>query len=259
MRADSEAAPARAAMLGHGVAARSAEELCIPTDRAALAFPLVADGQTLAVVYCSTLAARLACAQALSRVMEQAAFPYKIAAEREADRITAVYDPLTGLYTPRAFRDLLREELIAAVGVRAQPLALWFIDTDHFKQVNDTLGHAAGDGVLAQMASLLRDHLVPERDVPARNGGDEFCAVLREVHKVAAVERANAFCDAVRVADFGIDMPITASIGVASYPYDAREASELLQVADSAMYHSKRAGRDCVSFATGPHAFCIYS
>jgi diguanylate cyclase (GGDEF)-like protein len=70
--------------------------------------------------------------------------------------------------------------------------------------------------------------------------------------------RAQRFCVAVRESDLGVEIPITASVGVAAYPYDAAEASELLEIADAAMYHSKRAGRDRVSFAVDRGTFAIY-
>ena len=97
-------------------------------------------------------------------------------------------------------------------------LTLWFIDTDRFKTVNDTFGHAAGDAVLQGMAELLRVHGVPDVDVAGRNGGDEFCALIHDAQKTVAIERAQAFCDAVRRHDFGIALTITTSIGVASSP-----------------------------------------
>lgn len=136
-------------------------------------------------------------------------------------------------------------------------LALWFIDTDHFKLVNDTLGHAAGDRVLQMMGALVRAH-VTGADTAARNGGDEFCAILRGVQKIAAIERAQRFCRAVREQDFGEGIRITASIGVAALPFDANSADELLEKADAAMYHSKRSGRDCVSFAAAG-GFAVYT
>ncbi|HET9095112.1 MAG TPA: GGDEF domain-containing protein, partial [Candidatus Baltobacteraceae bacterium] len=131
--------------------------------------------------------------------------------------------------------------------------------TDHFKRVNDTFGHGAGDIVLQRMANLLREHTVPEVDLPARNGGDEFCAIVRNVHKVSAIERAHRFCAAVRECSFGIEVPVTASIGVAAYPYDASDAGALLEVADGAMYHSKRSGRDRVSFPVDGTSFAVFS
>ena len=137
-------------------------------------------------------------------------------------------------------------------------MALWFIDTDGFKRINDTYGHAAGDTILQGLADLLRDRLIPSVDVGARNGGDEFCALVRNAHKTDAIARAQHFCDAVRACDFGIALPITTSIGVAAYPYDADSANELLEIADAAMYHSKRSGRDRVAFPDGRGGFALH-
>jgi len=179
-----------------------------------------------------------------------AAPAYALASERERDRDRATFDGLTGLYTPRAFRDALREEL-GSTRLTTRTLALWFIDTDDFKAVNDSLGHAAGDRVLLALAELLRAHLIPDFDLPGRSGGDEFCAILRNAGKASAIERAQRFCDRVRMHDFGIGFSLSVSVGVAAFPYDASSANELLEIADAAMYHSKRTGRDRVSFHAG--------
>ncbi len=258
-RDHSASLPARAALCGHRVELVGELRPVIPTDRAALAVPMLGRDGLAAVVYASSAQNRIGNPDLLVRAVAQAASPFTVAAEREADRATATYDGLTGLYTPRAFRQKLQEELgIARVSTGAC-LCLWFIDTDYFKRVNDTFGHAAGDVVLQRMASLLRDHTVPGLDIAARNGGDEFCAIVRNVHKVAAISRAQRFCEAVRTCDFGINVPISASIGVAAYPYDAEDASELLEVADAAMYHSKRSGRDRVSFPVDGTSFAVYT
>lgn len=259
LRRDGPALPARAASSGHRVELTAESQAVIPTDRAAVAIPMAAEGRLLAVVYAATTRPRIDAVDPLVCAVTQAAAPFALAAEREADRRSATYDGLTGLYTPRAFREKLQEELNAAQLAPHASLALWFVDTDHFKRVNDTLGHATGDMVLGRMAALLRAYLVPQMDLPARNGGDEFCAIVRNVEKLEAIERAQRFCDAVRAADFGIGLPITASVGVAAYPYDAAGAAQLLEVADAAMYHSKRGGRDRVSFATGGGAFAVFS
>jgi diguanylate cyclase (GGDEF)-like protein len=251
--------PARAAMCGHRIELAADERPVIPTDRAAVAVPMLGGDGLAAVVYAATMQDRIASTEAIVRAVDQAASPYALAAEREADRRSATYDGLTGLYTPRAFRAQLQEDLAAACLNPHASLALWFVDTDHFKRVNDSFGHRAGDIVLQRMASLLREHTLTDVDIPARNGGDEFCAIVRNVHKVSAIERAQRFCDAVRACDFGIEVPITASIGVAAYPYDAATAAELLEAADAAMYHSKRSGRDRVAFSAGSGSFAVFS
>lgn len=259
VRRDAASLAARAALCGHRVELAPDSSPIIPTDRAAVAVPMIGGDGLCAVVYAATMQERIGSCDLIVRAVAQAASPYALAAEREVDRHSATYDGLTGLYTPRAFRAKLQEDLSIARLTRHASLALWFIDTDHFKRVNDTLGHAAGDIVLQRMANLLREHLVADVDLPARNGGDEFCAIVRSVHKVSAIERAYRFCSAVRECDFGVDLPITASVGVAAFPYDAPGASELLEVADAAMYHSKRAGRDRVSFAVDAASFAVFS
>jgi diguanylate cyclase (GGDEF)-like protein len=251
--------PARAALCGHRVELAGEAGALIPTDRSALAVPMLGAEGLTAVVYAASACECIADPDGVVRAIVQAASPYALAADREADRAHATFDGLTGLFTPRAFRQKLQEEVAAARLNANASLALWFIDTDRFKHVNDTLGHGTGDAVLQQMARILEQHTVRGVDLPARNGGDEFCAIVRNAHKVAAIERAQRFCAAVRNADFGVPVRITASVGVSAYPYDATDASELLELADAAMYHSKHAGRDRVSFAVARGSFTVYS
>ncbi len=257
LRMDGDALPARAALGGHHLMLAPGSRPVIPTDSAALAIPMYAGNTLCAVTYASARSA-IRARDALIRAAAHAAVPYVLARDREADRASATYDALTGLYTARAFRDTLQAELHAAGAGRSVTLALWFIDTDGFKGVNDACGHAAGDRVLQRLGSILREHLRPALDLGARNGGDEFCAVLRKEHKSGAIARAQMFCDTVRACDFGIGLPVTASVGVAAFPYDAAAASELFEVADAAMYHSKRSGRDRVAFPDGRGSFTVH-
>lgn len=257
-RDSSCAIPAQAAAAGHRARAAAGGAL-IPTDRRALAVPMRVDDEVRAVVYVSSAGTNGAFDEdAIVRTIEHASAPWAIALEREADRSDATYDGLTGLLTPRAFRARLQERMVRARFGRTQTLALWFVDTDRFKSVNDTYGHAAGDAVLQRMADLLRLHVVAEVDSAGRNGGDEFCALLEGVQKTVAIERAQAFCTAVRACDFGVPVKVTASVGVAVFPHDAQTSSELLEAADAAMYHSKRAGRDRVAFAVDRETFAVY-
>jgi diguanylate cyclase (GGDEF)-like protein len=259
MRRDAEQyLPARAALAGHRASGTAGA--MIPTDRFALAVPMRDETNLLhAVIYVSSASGDpMVAEETIVRTIEQAVSPYVIAREREADRADATYDGLTGLFTPRAFRTRLSEEVDRALRGKPNVMTLWFIDTDRFKMVNDVHGHAAGDAVLQTMADLMRAHTVPEVDIVARNGGDEFCALLFDAQKTVAIERAQAFCDAVRRHNFGLPVEITASIGVATFPYDARSASELLEAADAAMYYSKRTGRDRVSFAVDGTTFSTY-
>jgi diguanylate cyclase (GGDEF)-like protein len=249
--------PARAALDGHRAA--GSDGVVVPTDRRGVAVPMRDRLGLRAVVYVSSpVSERIPGEEAIVSAIEHAACAYGLALDWQADRSDATYDGLTGLLTPRAFRERLRDE-VARLRLRHAPmLTLWFVDTDHFKNVNDTYGHAAGDAVLQTMARLLRASTVSEVDAVGRNGGDEFCAIIHDAQKTVAIERAQEFCDAVRTTNFGVSLPITASIGVASFPYDAADANELLEVADAAMYHSKRTGRDRVSFAVNGAQFSIY-
>ncbi len=253
-RDDPRAMPARAAASRCRVAC-SGDGAVLPSDRFAVAVPLC-DGEVCAVVYASSTFAAGFDVDALVETIEAAAVPYAGAIERESDRRDATHDGLTGLLSPRAFRRQLHEEL-AHIGATAAEtiVSLWFVDTDRFKEVNDRYGHPAGDAVLQTMASLLKAHLVPGSDLAARNGGDEFCALIRNASKNAAVERARRFLEAVRRHEFGVPASITASIGVATFPHDAATSNDLLELADGAMYHSKRNGRDRVSFVESPGRF----
>jgi diguanylate cyclase (GGDEF)-like protein len=257
-RALSELLPARVARNGHGAALVDSSDAMLPADRDAVAVAL-RDGEVLlGVAYVASSAAALGDRDAVISMILHASVPYAIACERERDRATATFDGLTGLLTPRAFRDVLRDEIARARLRNGAHAAIWFIDTDEFKRINDTLGHAAGDIVLQQMARLLRAHAVPDHDVAGRNGGDEFLMLLRNVPKTRAIDRAEAFADAVRTHDFGVGVTVSASIGVAAYPFDASTSNALLELADAAMYYSKRSGRDRVSYPIAPGQFAEY-
>lgn len=229
----------------------------MPSDRAALAVPMLLDQSIRGVWYvASSFSTRFASAELLVRAIEHATQPYALALEREADRSDATFDGLTGVLTPRAFRARLHEEVARAKGDAV--LSLWFVDTDRFKSINDELGHAVGDTVLQRMAALLRAHAAPEIDLVGRKGGDEFCALIRSSQKLATIARAQGFCEAVRAHDFGISVQVTASIGVAAFPFDAHDAGALLEAADAAMYHAKRTGRDRVAYIAGSSGFALY-
>jgi diguanylate cyclase (GGDEF)-like protein len=253
-RDDARRLPVKAANAGCRANAPSGGDALLPNDRAALAVPMLDARGLRGVVYVSSADGHAFDGDAIVRAIEFASAPYAIALEREADRADATYDGLTGALGPRAFRRYLHDEVNRAALAHDGVLSLWFVDTDRFKSVNDAFGHPAGDAVLQAMVALLQAHLVPD-DVAARNGGDEFCALIRGAPKSLAVDRARAFCAAVRAHDFGIPIRITASVGVATFPQDASSSSALLEVADAAMYHSKRGGRDRVSFAIEPGCY----
>jgi diguanylate cyclase (GGDEF)-like protein len=159
----------------------------------------------------------------------------------------ASQDPLTGLKNRRRFEEEMRAELARGhrYGVAG---ALLMLDLDHFKRVNDTLGHQAGDRVLAEIAVALRGPS-PETDVLARLGGDEFAVVLPRCELDEAEEVAAEIAKAIRERISGEPgvPPITASIGIAPFGTGLRLSYEsVLARADAALYEAKGSGRDSV-------------
>jgi diguanylate cyclase (GGDEF)-like protein/PAS domain S-box-containing protein len=170
-----------------------------------------------------------------------------------AERIwhQANFDELTGLPNRHMFRDRLAQEMRKA-DRGATFVALLFIDLDHFKEVNDRLGHAVGDALLAEAARRVKA-CVRATDTLARLGGDEFTVVLAGLERVGSVDRiAQAIVDTLsRPFELaGEHAGVSASVGIALYPADARELAELLSHADQAMYASKNAGRNRYSYFT---------
>ena len=159
-------------------------------------------------------------------------------------------DPLTGLYNRGHFEDRMRQ-MIAETARFGGESSLVMFDIDHFKAVNDTRGHQAGDAVLKGIARLLEGR-VRTVDTCARYGGEELALLLPRTELEGAIELANRLRLAVsdypvRVA--GEVVPVTISGGVATFPRCARSAEALVAAADAALYRAKQAGRDRVDAA----------
>ncbi|HEY6896866.1 MAG TPA: EAL domain-containing protein, partial [Rhodocyclaceae bacterium] len=163
----------------------------------------------------------------------------------------ANYDALTGLPNRRLFRDRMREEIKRARRT-GRGLALLFIDLDRFKEVNDTLGHDAGDQLLIDAAQRICTR-VRATDTVSRPGGDEFIVILPDIAEATQVGRlAGEIIDAL-VQPFQINAQtayVSASIGVALFPDDTDDMDTLLSYADQAMYAAKEQGRNCFSYFT---------
>ncbi len=166
-------------------------------------------------------------------------------------RHLAYYDPLTGLPNRRLFYDRLSMAVAHAHRGRGR-LAVMFVDLDHFKTINDTLGHAVGDQLLEAVAGKLKACL-REDDSVARTGGDEFLVLLPDVEDFEPVaDVAQRVIDSLGQPVFlqGRELVIGCSIGIAFYPEDGVDEEQLVKHADIAMYRAKQRGRNTYSLFT---------
>ncbi|WP_036665478.1 putative bifunctional diguanylate cyclase/phosphodiesterase [Paludibacterium yongneupense] len=167
----------------------------------------------------------------------------------------ANYDALTGLPNSRMLRDRLQEDIKRAQR-NGQPLAVLFIDLDHFKEVNDSLGHGCGDMLLTQAAQRIREAL-RATDTVARKGGDEFIVILPSILSPSMVEQVAQDIRHALSLPFtlaGHPAHISASIGIALYPDDGSDSEDLLSCADQAMYVAKSRGRNgACSYTSSMH------
>ncbi len=157
----------------------------------------------------------------------------------------ASHDSLTGLPNQALFMDRFRHALIRS-GRDAEPIAVCLVDLDRFKLVNDTLGHTAGNELLTEVARRLQAS-VREGDTVSRLGGDEFMLLLPGVRSPSSAERMAEKIIANLKRPFNIErnnVMISASIGIAMYPFDGEDADTLIKNADAAQYRAKNAGKD---------------
>lgn len=170
-------------------------------------------------------------------------------------REQAVRDGLTNLFNRRYLDETLERELARAKR-EGYPLSLVMIDIDHFKKLNDTYGHQAGDKVLRELAALLWGDVRAE-DVPCRYGGEEFVVLLPRMPLDIALERAEEWrrtLQATRVPFGDFQLETTISCGVAAYPDHARTADDLLRCCDEALYDAKHGGRNRSAIHHPDHA-----
>ncbi|MWC31121.1 diguanylate cyclase domain-containing protein [Paenibacillus sp. MMS18-CY102] len=164
-------------------------------------------------------------------------------------RSYALSDPLTGLPDRRRMMQLLERHLHIAQERGGQPFAIWFLDVDNFKQMNDTQGHAFGDDVVRQVALELQ-RLMPAPNTVARFGGDEFVILMPNANELtlraSATKLQERFERGIQI--HGKPFRVQLSVGVSLYPKDGETTEALIGSADHAMYRAKRKGKNNVQF-----------
>lgn len=223
--------------------------------RSAASVPILRDGRPVGVLYLCA-AERHAFDEEivalLQRITENLAFALKTL-EHEADReraearvrYLATHDSLTDLPNRALFGELLDQALATAHRYNHKP-AVMFIDLDRFKLINDSLGHAAGDLLLQEMAKRLRS-VLRESDVLARIGGDEFVILLQDVQEAEGASVVGRKLLAAALASLpvmGQECRVSASIGIGLFPQHGEDAETLMKNADTAMYLAKAKGKN---------------
>jgi two-component system cell cycle response regulator len=185
---------------------------------------------------------------------------YKTVAEQSRlQEEMALHDPLTGLPNRRLLTDRI-EKAMQHANRTDQLMALLYVDLDGFKEANDQHGHQCGDTILKMVASRLRVATRGE-DTVSRIGGDEFIILLSDITAMEDVVQPASKLLNLLALPFSVDgwwIRMTASIGVAYYPTDAKDMESLIALADSALYEAKRAGKNRYHFANMP-AVCELS
>lgn len=180
-------------------------------------------------------------------------FKFIVSGNMEAQYHEEIYrlmtvDGLTEMHNKRYFNEALDRE--ASRSSRYQrTFSLVLFDIDHFKQINDTYGHLAGDAVLRQLGALVRGR-VRRDDVPARTGGEEFAVICPEIGMDGALQLAEKLRSAIERSTFrfeGTDMPVTISAGVAEWSPELTDPQDLVKQADEKLYEAKRTGRNRVA------------
>lgn len=164
----------------------------------------------------------------------------------------AITDGLTGLYLRRFFNQRFEEEL-SRNREHATPFSLFILDLDHFKRINDRLGHLAGDQILSQLGELLREE-ARVADLLCRFGGEEFAIILPNTQIEGALVMAERLRDRVAKQTFiagGTEMSITVSGGIGECPRHGTDMNELIRITDEALYTAKRNGRNRIVLAGG--------
>jgi len=222
--------------------------------RATLCVPMMAQGETLGLLYlsfnnCEQLKAKKRLVETVSKQIALAFANLKL---QEDLRDQGLRDPLTSLFNRRYLEESLNRELHLAARKQI-PLGAIMLDIDHFKNFNDTFGHEAGDIVLQEVGSFLLKN-VRESDIPCRYGGEELTIIMPEANLENTLKRAEQIREGIRNLQLEYHGKflgkITVSLGVACFPEHGNTVESLLRSADRALYRAKEEGRDRTATAS---------
>ena len=183
----------------------------------------------------------------VSMIAELLGNAYRHTTEIESVEYSASVDPLTKLFTRGHFAQRFETEIRRAKNY-AHPLSLFLLDIDHFKNINDTYGHSAGDLILTKLGQILRQS-VRSSDIAARFGGEEFVVMMLSAGKEQSLAFSENLRKIVESTEFRIPgqqsaLQVTISGGVTTYPIDGESTIDLLRKADDALYEAKKTGRN---------------
>ncbi len=206
--------------------------------------PLIAGRGILGALYVDSRESQKGLTQKDQEFLEMLGLQAASALEHAILYQSAITDPLTGLYSHRHFQQEVEQSVRRALRAE-EPVTLILIDLDHFKELNDTCGHAAGNQCLTEVSALLRDAL-RSSDIIARFGGDEFEVLLPGTESKNAVTVAEKIRGRIAKLKLPQDHKVTGTFGVAAFPQNALDSQSLFLRADEALYQAKEAGRNCV-------------
>lgn len=219
----------------------------LPESGWTLCVPLMAQGVSLGLLHVNgATGGGSEDVQVVEAIAEQLSLAMINLQLRESLRVQSLRDPLTGLYNRRYLEENTQRELQRCQR-RGLPLSVIMLDVDHFKRFNDEHGHTAGDALLTAIAQTLQAHTRDE-DIVCRYGGEEFTVVMPETGSEDARRRAEEIRSAIATTTVvhlrNTLGPTTASLGVATFPFDGSTPAELIGSADTALYRAKTEGRD---------------
>lgn len=242
---------------GHLVTDHNSAPVCphlehVDRKNVAFCLPMQAQGETIGQIYFGAQAeeARYVGRHEMAtmrRITEQVSLAIANLDLQQALKEQSIKDPLTKLYNRRYLEETLSRE--CSRGQRnKKPFSLLIMDIDHFKKVNDTYGHDAGDAVLVEFSRLLTDNIRKE-DIACRLGGEEFILVMTDADLEHGIKRAQKICDDTRGMSIRFqreNLRVTVSVGVCAFPIHGGTPEELIKNADICLYKAKNSGRDRV-------------